>query len=245
MEASYYEHLTQSVVCMEYLLAEKISRTDLDDINSILSNFVEECPKLYGETILLSGTHELLHIVDCTRDFGPINVVNSFQFEENNRGILRFIHGTDLVGDEFLKVFSVSQALNIFVEGFVKNKQMKEFLKKYTDIRSCNNKSKFDSVDLKLSKLISSKSNRFKYLIKSRKLEFEKIKFTQRVMISGTLFTDESNTFRFDNSCVQLNNGDFGIIHKIIVTEDKSVYFIIKRLVKLLDCWVVTDPGSY
>ena len=68
---------------MEYLLAEKISRTDLDDLNSILNNFVEECPKLYAETILLSGIQKLLHIVDCTRDFGPINLVKSFQFEEN------------------------------------------------------------------------------------------------------------------------------------------------------------------
>jgi hypothetical protein len=130
MEASYYEHLTQLVVCMEYLLAEKISRNGLDDINSMLSNFVEECPKFYGDSILLSGTHELLHLVKCTKEFGPINVVNSFQFEENNRGILKLIHGTDLVGDEFLKVFSVSQALHTFVDNFVQNQQLKNFIQK-------------------------------------------------------------------------------------------------------------------
>ncbi len=44
---------------------------------------------------------------------------------------------------------------------------------------------------------------------------------------------------------MQLNNGDFGIIHKIIVTEDKSVYFIIKRLVKLLDCFYNSKYPRY
>ncbi len=52
---------------------------------------------------------------------------------------------------------------------------MKEFLKKYTEIRSCNNKSKFDSVDLKLSKLISSKSDRFEYLINIENWNLKKL----------------------------------------------------------------------
>jgi hypothetical protein len=223
MESSYYEHLTQLVVCMEYLLAEKIQQDDLSDINMILNNFVEECPKFYGETILLSGTHELLHIVKCTKEFGPINAVNSFQFEENNRGILRFIHGTDLVGDEFLKVFSVCQALHTFVENFVTNNHLKHFIEKYADIRSCNNKFKLNSVDLKLSNLVTPENKRFEHLLNSNKIEFKKIKFTNRVTISGILYTDESNKSRFNNSCVKLNNGDYGIITKIVVYEERKV----------------------
>jgi hypothetical protein len=150
---------------------------------------------------------------------------------------LKLIHGTDLVGDEFLKVFSVSQALHTFVDNFVQNQQLKNFIQKYADIKSCNNKSKINSVDLKLSKLVSPLNKRFEYLLNSSKLKFKKIKFTNRVSISGILFTDSSNKSRFNNSCVQLKNGDYGIIYKIVVTEERKVYFLIKRIVKLLDCF--------
>jgi hypothetical protein len=74
--------------------------------------------------------HELLHIVQCKLDFGPLNVVSTFPFEENNRSILSLIHGHDLIGDEFLKVMSVAQALRTYVEDFVKNPALKDFLKK-------------------------------------------------------------------------------------------------------------------
>jgi hypothetical protein len=157
MHASYFAHLTKLVVSLEYLLAKDICRSYLDDLNSILTDFVSESETLYGPEIMLSGMHELLHIVQCTIDSGPINVVNAFPFEENIRGILSFIHGHDLVGDEFLKVFSVAQSLNSYVESFVNNPILKEFLKKYVDIRTCNNKIRITSVDLKLSKLTDPK----------------------------------------------------------------------------------------
>ncbi len=111
MKADYFSHLIKLVVCLEYLLAENISKSDLDDLNSILTAFVRDSEMLYGPDINLSGMHELLHIVQCTLDFGPLNIVSTFPFEENNRGILSLIHGHDLIGDEFLKAMSVAQAL--------------------------------------------------------------------------------------------------------------------------------------
>jgi hypothetical protein len=48
---------------------------------------------------MLSGTHELLHLVDCTTAFGPLNLINLFQFEELNRILVSFLHGFDLIGN--------------------------------------------------------------------------------------------------------------------------------------------------
>ena len=56
----------------------------MDDLNSILTAFVRDNEMMYGPDINLSGMHELLHIVQCKLDFGPLNVVNTFPFEENN-----------------------------------------------------------------------------------------------------------------------------------------------------------------
>jgi hypothetical protein len=100
---------------------------------------------------------------------------------------------------------------------------LKHFIEKYADIRSCNNKFKLNSVDLKLSNLVTPENKRFEHLLNSNKIEFKKIKFTNRVTISGILYTDESNKSRFNNSCVKLNNGDYGIITKIVVYEERKV----------------------
>ena len=46
----------------------------------------------------LQCAHELLHLVDCTIEFGTLNSINCFQFEELNRKLLTFTHGFDLIG---------------------------------------------------------------------------------------------------------------------------------------------------
>ena len=91
---------------MEILLSPSISLDDLSKAELIIFDFVKEVSKLYPATILLSGLHELLHLVDCTLDFGPLNCTNCFQFEEINRKLVRFLHGADLIGEELIKIFS-------------------------------------------------------------------------------------------------------------------------------------------
>ena len=58
--------------------------------------------------------HELLHIVDCTISFGPMNYTNCFQYEEINRKEVNLINSFDLVGVEFLLNFSILQTLQTF-----------------------------------------------------------------------------------------------------------------------------------
>ena len=245
MEETYYSHLIKLVVSLEALLAENILTSDLNDINNILIDFVKDSETLYGPDIMLSGLHELLHLVQCTRDFGPLNVANSFQFEENNRGIISFIHGQDLVGDEFLKVFSIAQALKIYVETYVTNPIVKEFLRKYVDIKSSNDKSRLNIVSFKLSKLFSPKNTKYKSLINDSKLLFKNIKFTNRILINGVIYTDRKNKSRFCDYCIQANNGEFGFIWKILVTNENKVYFLLKKIVKLLDCFYYPKYEKY
>ena len=64
---------------------------------------------------MLSGVHELLHLTECVFIFGHLNSLNLFVFEENNRKIIGFINGHDLIGEELIKIFSTAQALSSFV----------------------------------------------------------------------------------------------------------------------------------
>ena len=70
---------------------------------------------------MLSGMHEILHIVDCTINFGSINYVNCFPYDEINRKIVSLINGFDLVGVEFMMNFSILQSLKMFCESCTSN----------------------------------------------------------------------------------------------------------------------------
>ena len=83
-------------------------RNELEVAQGIIKEFLKELENLYDSKIMVSGVHELIHLVDCTKEFGPLNITNCFQFEELNRKFMRFVHGKDLIGEEFIKTFSTA-----------------------------------------------------------------------------------------------------------------------------------------
>jgi hypothetical protein len=140
MEKSFFNNLTKFVVSMQILLSKKVEKFKLEQVQLILTDFVRETQHLYGRSVMLTGLHELLHLVKCSFDFGPLNAVNSFQFEEINRKITKFIKGRDLMGEEFLKIFTIYQSLELLREKNVKNKELSDFLDEYGQFKTSNRK---------------------------------------------------------------------------------------------------------
>jgi hypothetical protein len=91
---------------------------------------------------MVSGTHEVLHLVQCIREIGPLKF-NLFPFEELNRNITRLIHGMDLVGDEFITKWSINKNLSLMIQNkYVYNNKYYDFIKKTFSIKSSNLKKK-------------------------------------------------------------------------------------------------------
>lgn len=72
MKFEYLENLKKLVIFMEVLFSSSLTISNLDAAHKIIIEFVDELGKLYPGSILLSGVHELLHLVDCAKDFGPL-----------------------------------------------------------------------------------------------------------------------------------------------------------------------------
>jgi hypothetical protein len=85
MSHDCYENLKKFVIFLEVLLSPVIHIDELKKVDNLIQDFVSELSELYDEKVMLSGTHELLHLEDCTLAFGPLNFINLFQFEELNR----------------------------------------------------------------------------------------------------------------------------------------------------------------
>ena len=93
LEPKYFLNLMELVVSMDRLLNRRIKRENLTIFNNIPISFVKEVQEIYPIDIMVLGMHELLHLVECTLALGPLNCINSFQFEELNRKILSLIFG--------------------------------------------------------------------------------------------------------------------------------------------------------
>jgi len=89
----------------------------------VLVEFVFDADSLYGRDIYTSGMHELVHLVECTEVMGNMNGLCCFAFEELNRKVTRSIKGSDLIGDEFLKIWGVSLNLSLRVHDFKEENQ--------------------------------------------------------------------------------------------------------------------------
>ena len=69
MDIKYLEPHINFVISLEYLLAPKINISDLDKIEKSVLFFVTKVSDIYPEQLMLSGMHELLHLVDITKKF--------------------------------------------------------------------------------------------------------------------------------------------------------------------------------
>ena len=62
---------------------------------------------------MLSGVHELLHLVDDIKNIGPLNQYNCFPFENLNRIILSMVHGkNNSTGIELINSFNILRKSN-------------------------------------------------------------------------------------------------------------------------------------
>ena len=121
MDIKYLEPHINFVISLEYLLAPKINISDLDKIEKAILFFVTKVSDIYPEQLMLSGMHELLHLVDITKKFGNLNSMNLFQFETLNRHLMSLIHGKYLVGEEFILNYNLLQGLCSYAENLEEN----------------------------------------------------------------------------------------------------------------------------
>ena len=229
MRFDYYQNLKKLVVFIEIILSSEINIENLTQAEKIITEFVEEVSELYPPTIMLSGMHEMLHLVDCTLDFGPLNCINCFQFEELNRKLMRFLHGHDLIGEELIKIFTTAQILSSFSNS-VLNTRIKDYIKNKLIFKSSNLKNKSDKTKtiIKHTEITFNElyTKAFEYYIKKiDSVKIDQLTTCKKIVYNGIIFTSESiKTKRSDSSFISKDNR-IGLIQTFVIYK-KTVYVI-------------------
>lgn len=228
-----YNNLVKLIIFMEILLSPSISDMDLDIAQGIITEFLKEIESLYDSKIMVSGVHELIHLADCTKQFGPLNLVNCFQFEELNRKFMRFIHGKDLIGEEFIKIFSTAQATSSAVLLNHNNLELHEYSKKNLNFQTSNRKKLYlndNSYTFLSSKTILKNINVFKAFFLFFNENISELTVYTRLKFKGHLYTSYNNDQgKHCDSCFISNSGQYGHIQFFFERQSK-VYVISKKI---------------
>ncbi|CAF1024132.1 unnamed protein product, partial [Brachionus calyciflorus] len=235
MEFKYYQNLKLFVISLEHLYAPSINKNDLDIIQRLLRLFVSQLSKLYDDFIMLSGVHELLHLVDCTLDFGPLNNINCFQFEEVNRKVMRLVNGKNLMGDEFVKIFNITQKMVNTLDTVPEDDIFYKFLNSTPIIKSSNYK--------KMKSLEGARFNKKFFFAKNEHIcqlildDFgiitENLKIFSYLKFNGILYTDQFYQSKFGNFAIyDFERLRYGLITALIEV-DTRVFLYIQEIIPL------------
>ncbi len=236
MLPDHYENLKKLILFLETILSPKINVNILKKVEPFLIEFVSELELLYSKSIMLSGVHELLHLTECTIDFGPLNSTNCFQYEEMNRKLLRIKHGNDLIGEEIFKIFSGIQVLSSYLNDTT-NKKLVKYVKSRDLFKSSNKKNNFSSDEeiIIVKKPMQSQSNEylnvFSHYIRNAVNE---ISISHQASYNQIPYSSchYKQTKRSDSCFISKIDEKVGLIECFVYHND-TVYVIAKEIISL------------
>ena len=244
MDKAALNHLTKLVIFLEIILSRKINIKYLDFAQNIIESFGKDFAVVYLKQFMLSGVHELLHLVECTKQFGPLNNINCFQFEELNRKVVNCIHGRDLIGEEFIKIFSIIQLMSYTISKLPTSSTYHDFIVRKMNFKSSNRKNYHNS-KCEINTISSSSEltdlNKIKLIELYFSVKIEKMYIYSKISYNSVIYSAFNNKLHNCDSCFITNDGKIGVIEDFFFQADK-LYAIAKRASRIINLFCADYP---
>ena len=173
-------------------------------------------------------------LTECIYEFGPLNVINCFAFEELNRKFMSFIHGKDLIGEEFIKIFNTAQCLSKVESNKIFNSQIHTFLEQNPCFLTSNRKRLHinnNRYKILSSKVLHNDPNHIKIINEHLNQNLAELCVFNKILYNGILYTHFENKTKHNDSCfVTKSDIKYGLI--VYMTElNNKVYIIAQKIV--------------
>lgn len=134
------KHWSLFVQGLYILLKQIITKRELEKANKYLHEFVSKTQDLYGTHVMTYNVHQLLHICDSVKHWGPLWSINQFPFENKNGVILSSINGAKGVILQILRNINMQHSYALIENTVFKNcsQQMKHYLENFLIKRTKN-----------------------------------------------------------------------------------------------------------
>lgn len=134
LSGPYFVHFCLLARSIFILSKEGISNEELETVEKALLLFVDQYQYLYGKQYLTLNQHQLVHLVECVRETGPLFVNNCFIFEDLNGFIVKHIHGTQGVDTQLTNIINMLKVPPIMYNIFLKDSADEQILSLYNEL---------------------------------------------------------------------------------------------------------------
>ena len=117
-----FQHYILLVQATFLLLKDGITEADFQEAETCLIQFVQLFQCFYGLCFATLNLHQLLHLVDDCRELGPLYTHDCFSYEDKNRIILSFIHGTQCVASQIINAVAFAQQIPDLLHSYFSGK---------------------------------------------------------------------------------------------------------------------------
>lgn len=118
LSAKFVSHWFLLVFSVHILLQDSATLVDVDAAERSLQEFVVGVHTLYGEEYCTFNVHQLLHLCDAVRNFGPLWAFSCFRFESNIGQLLSLVRGSKCVPGQIFQAFLTRSVLPTLLDKY-------------------------------------------------------------------------------------------------------------------------------
>jgi len=112
INSNCYMHFMTLNIAMTILLSDNMKKKYTDFARNLLKYFVQNFEKLYGRHFISHNVHGLLHISDDYNNFGPLDNISAFPFENYMKTLKKMIKKHDKPLQQIIKRFYEQKNVN-------------------------------------------------------------------------------------------------------------------------------------
>jgi len=234
LAAPYLQHFVSFVCAIDILNAPSVSDFDLQFAEELLQYFIKDFEKLYGKCNLTYNVHQLSHIADTVRCWGPLWTTSAFPFESGNGMLMKLFNGTQGLPAQVSRRFSIFRSLPTMAFRYIQAEKIHDFfcniLDIYAPLKNILRKSEHVS-------LLGRPCHR--HLTAGERLALDVVcPFTlphsalyySKAIVNGCIVSVcNKRKCRRNNSCILSKTGICGIVETIVSVGD-STYMLCRQL---------------
>lgn len=226
LQKKHVLHWLQFVEAIHLLSQRIITKTEINHADNLLRKFVADTELLYSKSAMTYNVHQLTHIAETVKDWGPLWAHSGYPFECGNGKLLTFIKAAKGVPHQVTRCIAIRQN-EMYLKSlvFAKSTKMVEF---YNCLSSKNVKKTVKSCSLRYFGAPACVTDlRFKRELKLS----DDVTIYKRMTKDLCLYSCKSNR-RSDNSFAVMKNNRYVKISYFLYGEKSLQEYIVCRLVK-------------
>ena len=222
----YYEHFLILSYATRILLQSEIHLQEIDLAESLFELFVNNVENLYGLEKCSFNVHQLLHMAESVRRWGPLWVWSMFTFEDANGYFKNLNHGPNKVDVEIVNTLKMLNAYYVLRNKMCTEIYNNELDGKYGSVLGAPIKISLSPQEIQVLENLN--------LITGINIQNGMVHVFPRASINNETFTSEmyQRQKKRRNNVISWNNRSyFGIIQFFII-HNGSIYALIRELTR-------------